>query len=138
RGRDAQSRAFFNAPGIEWLYSGVAISTASARSSIRRSATTDGACDGPSLSLLNAGNMSSPLHSSNSVPGGSSAAAASSSKRLYDPLRRLPLIPRTRISGRPDELELGAQVALPPHGVAAIGKGQLPPHAPVAPVDGGA
>ena len=29
-GREAQSRAFFSWPGIEWLYSGVAIRTASA------------------------------------------------------------------------------------------------------------
>ena len=32
-GRETQSSAFFSAPGIEWLYSGVATSTASAAAS---------------------------------------------------------------------------------------------------------
>ena len=43
-GREAQSSAFFSAPGIEWLYSGVAIRTASAEATASRSdATATGA-----------------------------------------------------------------------------------------------
>ena len=42
-GREAQSRAFFSSPGIERLYSGVAIRTASAsRTAARSSATAAG------------------------------------------------------------------------------------------------
>jgi len=42
-GREAQSKAFFSAPGIEWLYSGVATRTASAsRIAWRSSATAAG------------------------------------------------------------------------------------------------
>ena len=42
-GREAQSSAFFSCPGIEWLYSGVAIRTASAaRIASRRSRTASG------------------------------------------------------------------------------------------------
>jgi len=40
RGRDAQSRAFFSWPGMDPLYSGVAISTASAAAISRRSPAT--------------------------------------------------------------------------------------------------
>ena len=41
-GRETQSSAFFSAPGIEWLYSGVAIRTASAPAIASFSATTAG------------------------------------------------------------------------------------------------
>ena len=41
-GRETQSSAFFSAPGIEWLYSGVAISTASAAAIASFSARTAG------------------------------------------------------------------------------------------------
>ena len=40
-GREAQSRAFLSWPGIEWLYSGVAIRTASASRIASRSSATD-------------------------------------------------------------------------------------------------
>lgn len=44
-GRDAQSSAFFNAPGIDPLYSGVAIRIASASAIARRNdATAEGGC----------------------------------------------------------------------------------------------
>ena len=39
-GREAQSSAFFSWPGIEWLYSGVAIRTASASRIASRSSRT--------------------------------------------------------------------------------------------------
>ena len=42
-GREAQSSAFLSTPGIEWLYSGVEMSTASARSMASLSAMTPGA-----------------------------------------------------------------------------------------------
>jgi hypothetical protein len=41
-GRDAQSIAFLSTPGTEWLYSGVAISSASAAWTRRRSSPTTG------------------------------------------------------------------------------------------------
>src|SRR5262249_44337221 len=47
-GREAQSRGFLSAPGIEPLYSGVAITTASAWASARRSPATDGGAKCPS------------------------------------------------------------------------------------------
>ena len=50
-------------------------------------------------------------------------------------MRRLPLIPTTRTSRGPDELELGRQLDLPADGVAAVREGQLPVQAPVATVD---
>ena len=50
-GREAQSSAFFSCPGIEWLYSGVAISTASAaRIASRSSRTASGATGAASTS----------------------------------------------------------------------------------------
>jgi hypothetical protein len=42
KGRDAQSRAFLSAPGIEPLYSGVAIRTAWARAISSRNSVTAG------------------------------------------------------------------------------------------------
>jgi len=48
-GREAQSTAFFSAPGIDELYSGVAISTASAAATASRSAATAG-CAGSTSS----------------------------------------------------------------------------------------
>jgi hypothetical protein len=49
-GRDAQSSAFFNAPGIEELYSGVAIRTASAEATAARNAATAGGAGSTSSS----------------------------------------------------------------------------------------
>ena len=50
-GREAQSSAFLSCPGIEWLYSGVAISTASAaRIASRSSRTASGATGAASTS----------------------------------------------------------------------------------------
>ena len=63
KGREAQSRAFLSAPGIEALYSGVAIRTASASASARLSRATDGAANRPSASASYAGRVSRPVHS---------------------------------------------------------------------------
>jgi hypothetical protein len=46
-GREAQSSAFFSTPGIEWLYSGVAIRTASASRIASRSASTASGAGAP-------------------------------------------------------------------------------------------
>ena len=45
-------------------------------------------------------------------------------------------MPTTRMSGRPDELQLGGQLDHPAEGVAAVGKRQLPGQLPLAAVDG--
>jgi hypothetical protein len=49
-GRETQSRAFLSWPGIEPLYSGVAISTASAAAIADRSAATSGGAGSVSAS----------------------------------------------------------------------------------------
>ena len=51
-GRDAQSTAFLRPPGIEPLYSGVAIRTASAAAIVRRSRSTAAGGRSPSSSSL--------------------------------------------------------------------------------------
>ena len=95
-GREAQSIAFLSAPGSEALYSGVAISIASAASTAAKKSRTG--CGGvSSRSSSKAGSPARPSHSTSSTPGGSSAPAARSSLRLWDPRRRLPEMPRIRI-----------------------------------------
>src|SRR5262245_61422651 len=95
-GREAQSTAFFSAPGIEWLYSGVANSRASACSIAARQLST--ALPGaPSSSSSNGGIAFRPVNSMNSAPGGSSSAAAPSRRRLCESLRSEPTTPRTRM-----------------------------------------
>ena len=81
-GRDAQSSAFFSAPGTEALYSGVAISMASARSISARSAATGLGAGVMSMSSSYAGRSASPRQTTNSTSVGHSAAAASSSAAL--------------------------------------------------------
>src|SRR3954451_1951383 len=95
-GREAQSSAFFSAPGSEALYSGVAIRIASASSiASRRSWTAGGGVD--SRSSSKAGRSRRPFHSTRSAPGGSASPAARSSLLLWEPRRRLPEMPRIRI-----------------------------------------
>jgi hypothetical protein len=95
-GRDAQSTAFFSAPGIDELYSGVANSSASARSiSARHRSTGTGGLGSSSSSK--AGIAFSASNSTNSVPGGSSSAAARSSRRLCEARRSEPATPSTRM-----------------------------------------
>src|SRR5262249_55469523 len=89
----------------------------------------------PSQSSSYAGTAASPCHAWNSTPAGSSPAAAPRSMRLYEPARRLPLIPRRRISRGANELELGAQVDLPADGVPAVRKRELPVQVPIATID---
>src|SRR5215210_6541825 len=95
-GREAQSKAFLSAPGIEALYSGVAMSTASAPSTAARKArTASGVIASRSSSY--AGRPASPSHSTSVAPGESASPAARSSLRLWEPRRRLPDMPRIRI-----------------------------------------
>ena len=83
-GREAQSIAFFSAPGIEELYSGVANRSASASEIARRQvvdAASAGAC---SSSSSNGGMAFSPANVTSSASGGSRAAAARSRRRLWE------------------------------------------------------
>ena len=54
-GREAQSMAFFSTPGTQWLYSGVAMSSASASRMARLKAATDGGSPCASTSALKSG-----------------------------------------------------------------------------------
>ena len=75
RGREAQSIAFFSTPGIEELYSGVAISSASA-AAIAAFSARDLAGGVVSSSSLNGGIAPSRSNSTSSAPSGSSVAGA--------------------------------------------------------------
>ena len=94
-GREAQSIAFFNTPDTDRLYSGVTNRIAFAsRIRLFNSVTLAGGfC---SSSWLNGG-MPSSSNVSTVASFGASSTAARSAARLYDPLRRLPAIPRIRI-----------------------------------------
>jgi hypothetical protein len=72
-GRETQSNAFFNCPGIELLYSGVAIRTASARAIVSRSATTAPGASIPSSSSSYGGTSFRPLHRSGVTSEGNSS-----------------------------------------------------------------
>jgi NAD(P)-dependent dehydrogenase (short-subunit alcohol dehydrogenase family) len=56
---------------------------------------------GPAYQASKAGMPARPSHSASSTPGGSRALAAWSSRRLWDPRRRLPEMPRIRMRLRP-------------------------------------
>ena len=81
-GREAQSIAFLSAPGIDELYSGVAIRTASAPAIAARNSATGAGAMSPSSSSSYGGTAFRPSHSSKSTPGGRSSAAAARSRRL--------------------------------------------------------
>src|SRR3954471_3226025 len=136
-GRDAQSIAFLSEPGSEALYSGVAISNASAPSMASKNART-GAGGVFSMSSSKAGRVARPSHSTSSVPGGSSVAAARRSLRLWDPRRRLPEMPRIRTGlGLLDEGDVDRQRDLVGQRVAAGRKRHVPVQAERRAVDGG-
>src|SRR5687767_11282774 len=106
-GRETQSNAFFSCPGIELLYSGVAIRTASARAIASRSSATATGASTPSSSSSYGGTFFRPPQRSRTTSSGNSSTALYSSFALYESLRRLPGMARTRISlGRLDEVEL--------------------------------
>jgi len=82
--------AFFSAPGIERLYSGVTNSTASApRSASRNVVHAAGGVPASSRSWLYSGSSPSSTNSHCS-DGGSTAAMAWAYLRVSDSLRRLP------------------------------------------------
>src|SRR5687767_897438 len=96
-GREAQSSAFLRPPGTEALYSGVAISSASAASiSSSRYCTTAGGSDSRSSSKM--GRPARPSHSTSSTPDGRVSPAARISRRLWEPRRTLPAMPRIRMT----------------------------------------
>src|SRR3954447_25243828 len=97
-GRETQSSAFLSCPGIEPLYSGVAISTASADSIRWRNSCTSAGwrC---SSSWLNGGIVARLSYEMNSTPGPPSSCAARRSRVLSESRRRLPESARTRMSG---------------------------------------
>src|SRR5919109_667347 len=138
KGRDAQSIAFFRAPGSDALYSGVAIKSASASSTASRNACT-GSGGASSRSSSNAGRPARPSHSMSSTPGGSTSPAARSSLRLWEPRRRLPEMPRIRIGlgGLLDEGDLDGQGDVVGEDVAARRQGHVPVHVPLRAVDDG-
>ena len=108
-GRDAQSSAFLSAPGSDALYSGVAISRASASSIARKNSRTGSG--GVGLEVFVEGRDAReavPLHQLD--PGREQVLAARRSRRLWDPRRRLPAMPRIRMRlGLLDERELDGQ-----------------------------
>src|SRR3954469_16241766 len=134
-GRDAQSIAFLSEPGSEALYSGVAISSASAPSTAAKNART-GSGGVFSRSSSKAGRVARPSHSTSSVPGGSSAAAARRSLRLWDPRRRLPEMPRIRTGlGLLDEGDVDRQRDVVGQRVAAGRQRHVPVEAELRAVD---
>src|SRR5215210_781110 len=138
-GREAQSSAFFRTPGIEELYSGVAIRTPSAAESASRSLATALGGGSTSSSWSYGGTLFNPRHSSNSTPSGSSDAAASRRRELYESRRRLPEIPRIFVKGALvclDEEELGVDRDVVAQGLVAARERRVPVHAELGPVDG--
>ena len=137
-GREAQSSAFLSAPGMEALYSGVAMSRASADAIAWRSATTRG--DGVAVSSIlvvggevaDAGQQLQPRRRGQRARRRPEAAPCCS-----DPARRLPEMPRSRIrlavlldSSRWTEISTSQESTSPPRGQLRL-KG----HAPVAAID---
>src|ERR1041385_9026028 len=90
-----QSRAFFNAPGTPWAYSGTENATPSAVSSLDRRSFTAGDTISPSRSGLNCGRSPSPSYRVTSTPGGAKTAAAWRRAVFEEEARRLPDIART-------------------------------------------
>src|SRR4051794_27634768 len=134
-GRLAQSSAFLSPPGMEELYSGVAIRTASAAAMASSSPVT--AC-GRSLSRSSSkiGRAPRPSHWTSSAPDGSASAAARRSMVLWEPRRALPEMPRIRIAlGLLDERELDEEADLVGERLAARGQRGVPAHAELAAVD---
>src|SRR4051794_10210235 len=134
-GRLAQSSAFLSPPGMDELYSGVAITTASAASMASRSPVT--ACGrSASRSSSKIGRAARPSHSTSSAPDGSASAAARRSMVLWEPRRALPEMPRIRIGlGLLDERELDDEGDLVGERLAARGQRGVPVHAELAAVD---
>src|SRR3954451_1368820 len=126
-GRESQSRAFLSWPGIEWLYSGVETSTASASAIASKSACTD-AGRSCSSSSSKGGISLRPSNSTSSASPGSRSAAARRSLELCEPARRLPERPRTFIGllrGR-RQLEVDEQLDLVGEREAALGQRGVP------------
>src|SRR3954454_21944292 len=133
-GRESQSRAFLSWPGIEWLYSGVETSTASASAMASKSACTVSGrvC---SSSSSNGGMSWSPSKTVSSASGGSSSPAALRSLALWEPARRLPERPRTFIGLRARQLEVDLELDLVGQGEAALGQRGVPGEAVLGAVD---
>src|SRR5918997_7032331 len=134
-GRDAQSSAFLSPPGTEALYSGVAISSASASSTSSRKSRTDAGGES-SRSSSKIGRAPRPSHSTSSTPGGSASPAARSSLRLWEPRRTLPEMPRIRMGlVLRDERQLDGQGDLVGERVAAGRQRRVPVHVELGAVD---
>src|SRR5919107_1428001 len=137
-GREAQSSAFLRPPGTEALYSGVAINSASAAStSSRKSLTEAGGSDSRSSPKM--GRPARPSHSTSSTPDGRVSPAARISRRLWEPRRTLPAMPRIRIALGLllDERELDGQGDLVGERLAAGGQRGVPVHVELRAVDDG-
>src|SRR5664280_253954 len=138
-GREAQSTAFFSAPGIEELYSGVTNSRASALPiSVRQRPTSDPGLRSSSSS--NGGIAFRPVNATNSASGGSSAAAVRSRRPLCESLRSEPVMPRTRMAvllAVLRKLELDRQLDVVGQSEAALGQRRVPLQAELRAVDDG-
>src|SRR5215217_2411836 len=136
-GREAQSRAFLRTPGSEALYSGVAISTASASAIASRSAWTASGAGSMSSSASYGGMALRPSNTSSSAPDGSRSAAARRRFELCESRRNDPEMPRTRIELRLDELELDLELDLVGQRESALGQRRVPVEAELRAVDRG-
>src|SRR5215204_4396092 len=122
---------------MEALYSGVAISSASAASiASKRSCTAAGGSFSRSSSKM--GRPPRPSHSTSSTPDGRVSPAARRSRRLWEPRRTLPAMPRIRmVLGLLDERELDGQRDLVGERLAAGGQRGVPVHVELGAVDDG-
>src|SRR6476659_4246316 len=101
-GVDTQSRAFLSTPGIEPLYSGVAISSASAASICSLSSRTGaGRSPGSERSPWNGGMAASSVKRTSWTPAGACSSAARRSRVFSESGRRLPEMVSTRMVLRP-------------------------------------
>src|SRR3954451_24253993 len=136
-GRDAQSRAFLRTPGMEELYSGDAIRTASAVSIALRSRRAP-AGPAPASSSWSEGSTSfSPPKSSTAPDGGRSSAAVRSSATLCEPRRRLPEIARSFIYLLLHQLEVDGEGHLVAEDLRAVRELHVPVEAVVVAIDDG-
>ena len=125
------------APGIEALYSGVAITTASAAARALRSRATAGPASRPSGVGVVRRQRLEPGPFGELDSGRQLGRRGGEQVPVEGALAEAAAIPTTLISGGLRELELGGKLDLPADRVATVGERQLPTQAPVAPVDRG-
>ena len=129
-GRDAQSSAFFSTPGIDALYSGVAIRTASAASMASRTRHLSRRASRLDVLVVTAGAPAGRPTRARTTPGGSSSPAARSKLAVVGPPAQAPCDAEDLSWTRPaPQREVDGDGHLVGQRVAAVGQRRVPVHA---------